>query len=419
MMRLVLDTLLGEVLASSWILASVRSQDRSLLSQIVERKSSALHKQARNFVLALGVLFPSLQPCEQQYILDRVHVFAEEFDQGWRTVDVENAAEVVGKELLSFLQLIFICLCLFFIAVHTTLSSAQCVRALQTISLVQIGRVPVTLYDQIFQKLALKAATSKEDLKSLVELFSASAPKDGDLSTLSRHQLLAVRFFMAAMLPVMPLIPDDLLNEHLLPVMFKNVAHRDVKVSRAVHQMFKSLFLDPWGQQENAMQSHVEKLVPYYINVCLDHYASIPFEPFADNIVAIVLALPPTSPLVVLTLKILADRVQKMQSETASAPSSKAADPRRLIRLLFSFMAIVDVQILDVVLVLIRNTIKSSPQGAWPQLTKYAQQIILNNFDYTRKDQCIKWYLGLLHDLQLGKKVDKEPTTTSAIRSSL
>jgi len=183
--------------------------------------------------------------------------------------------------------------------------------------------------------------------------------------------------------------------------------------------MFKSLFLDPWGQQENAMQSHVEKLVPYYINVCLDHYASIPFEPFADNIVAIVLALPPTSPLVVLTLKILADRVQKMQSETASAPSSKAADPRRLIRLLFSFMAIVDVQILDVVLVLIRNTIKSSPQGAWPQLTKYAQQIILNNFDYTRKDQCIKWYLGLLHDLQLGKKVDKEPTTTSAIRSSL
>lgn len=156
------------------------------------------------------------------------------------------AVEVVGKELLSFLQLIFICLCLFFIAVHTTLSSAQCVRALQTISLVQIGRVPVTLYDQIFQKLALKAATSKEDLKSLVELFSASAPKgikpflssangsyatlafslpDGDLSTLSRHQLLAVRFFMAAMLPVMPLIPDDLLNEHLLPVMFKYAAY--------------------------------------------------------------------------------------------------------------------------------------------------------------------------------------------------
>lgn len=266
---------------------------------------------------------------------------------------------------------------------------------------------------------------------------------------------------MVAVLPVLPLVPENLLSEHLLPVMFKygpppckpvlarssshfslvvaldrNVAHEDARVSKGVHQMFKSLFIDPWGYGKNAMAPHVMKLVPYYIKVCLEYYGYIPFPAFTDGFLAIVSALPPTSSLVVLSLKTLTDKILEIQQRAADSKAGSGQqplppstlhdpnDPRQLILLLFNFMIIADVQILDVVLVLVRNIVKGSPKESWPQLLKYAHDVILNNFDYTRKDQCVKWYLRLLHDLQLGRQAarlvppawasSKDDTSTSA-----
>jgi hypothetical protein len=156
--------------------------------------------------------------------------------------------DAVEKEVRTFIQMIFLCINTLFAAVYVVMSGEQCVRALQTLSFIQFARVPVALYDQIVHAIAQQAAVDTDNLKGVVELFPIPSKgtttlsrrlsalcgllllttrgpalllDDGDLKQLDGHELARLRFFMVAVLPILPLVPENLLSEHLLPMMFK------------------------------------------------------------------------------------------------------------------------------------------------------------------------------------------------------
>ncbi len=255
---------------------------------------------------------------------------------------------------------------------------------------------------------------------------------------------MRVHFLMHAMIPAVILFPEDALCDRLLPMMFsyplqssscfginskyfmqckilslvlRLLAHPDIRLNKKSHEIFKSLFLGIIVDGRREMPTHVTRIVPYYLRLSLDHYGSVlPFEAFADSIHAIVSVLPPTAPLLVFCFKALADKIhflhtakgQPIQPDARGAQSfgfdsipRSVPSSKHLIVLLFSFITTADLQVLDIVLMIVSSVIKASEHKVARSLCRQVYGIISTNYDYTRKDECIKWYLNLLHDLHL------------------
>jgi len=128
-------------------------------------------------------------------------------------------------------------------------------------------------------------------------------------------------------------------------------------------------------------------------NNFFQHYPELTsVESLAENTTTVVTKFPPTSPLIAHWLKSIAEKIKSIQL-------TKSATYITII--LFQMVTIVNLYFLNFLLRLIEEIIHSSPKKFQLLLCKLLFKIISTNFDYTRKETCIKWYLHLVHDLGL------------------
>ena len=171
------------------------------------------------------------------------------------------------------------------------------------------------------------------------------------------------------------------------------------------------------------------KIIPYYLKVSLDHYSDtlLPFESFAECFGTIVATLPHSHPLFIFCFEKLAEKIlelerhipphqppqhdtlsadmetfedAKLQQQIPQQPSQyvpSTVSSKSLAMFLFTHLVSVDIQVLDLLLEIIATVISAYDTSKRTVMCNYLYEIIARNFDYTRKNQCLNWYLGLVH----------------------
>jgi hypothetical protein len=176
------------------------------------------------------------------------------------------------------------------------------------------------------------------------------------------------------------------LRHTILPLLFIFIEHSNKNINRKSHGVFRRIFANP-------NLSVREEIAPYYLKLSLHHYPELTsVESLAENTTTVVTKFPPTSPLIAHWLKSIAEKIKSIQL-------TKSATYITII--LFQMVTIVNLYFLNFLLRLIEEIIHSSPKKFQLLLCKLLFKIISTNFDYTRKETCIKWYLHLVHDLGL------------------
>lgn len=239
------------------------------------------------------------------------------------------------------------------------------------------------------------------------------------------------------------------------------LSHNSIRLNKKAHRLFSMLFAGPHTPLPrlatpttppfSGMPPYVMKIIPYYLKVSLDHYSDtlLPFESFVACFQTIVTTLPHTHPLFIFCFEKLAEKILELERQASQQPhqhefvesvadafdedksqhlrSRQPAPPpspqhrpqlqqlappavssKNLAMYLFSQLVSVDIQVLDLLLEIIATVIGAYDPPKRTIMCNYLYEIISRNFDYTRKSQCLNWYLSLVH--QYGKATT---TTTS------
>jgi hypothetical protein len=98
------------------------------------------------------------------------------------------------------------------------------------------------------------------------------------------------------------------------------------------------------------------------------------------------------SPLILFCLRKVFDKIKKFVER---------GNPQlQLTVVLFHMIPSVPLQLLELLLNMIAEVLRSVPPSASKVLFKFLYDVIANNFDYSRKNKCLKWYLALLSELK-------------------
>jgi len=134
-----------------------------------------------------------------------------------------------------------------------------------------------------------------------------------------------------------------------------------------------------------------------------------PIETIQETTLAIMTKLPSTHPLISFTINAMAEKIK-------STRLSKNAT--LLMIVLFRHIAHAPLTSLAELLKVVEGIVLSSPRKLQVLLVKLLFSIIANNYDYTRKQQCVTWYLelqrkaGVIHPEAFPVPVAIQPTTT-------
>jgi hypothetical protein len=111
------------------------------------------------------------------------------------------------------------------------------------------------------------------------------------------------------------------------------------------------------------------------------------------------------------SLNYLADRITQIENRAASHLLALA---------LFSMITFCDLSLLSDLLSIIENIVTQTPLASQVVMCKFLNVTILKNFDLTRKNMCVDWYLKLLKKLNLNSKISivtTDPTLLSLPQS--
>jgi len=166
----------------------------------------------------------------------------------------------------------------------------------------------------------------------------------------------------------------------------------DGRVNTAAHRVFQSIISKPEPLRD--------EIIPLYLKQSLENYPKYTqLNSFALSAAAMVSKLPPDNPLVVHCLQSIKEKIR-------SSPEQDSGVPYMVI-LFFELISYVHRNTLPLLLTFIEEFVKRSPKKMQELWCKLLFKVISKNYDYSRKDVCVKWYLQLCAELGLNKKNSK------------
>lgn len=169
------------------------------------------------------------------------------------------------------------------------------------------------------------------------------------------------------------------------------------------------------------MPPHVMKIIPYYLKISLERYGDVlPFDSFSECFEALVVTLPHAHPLFIFCFEKLAEKILALEKQgqggsgavtpwsqeqpttlaTRSEQWGAGGSSKNLALFLFSHLVSVDIQVLELLLDIIATVVQNLEGFKQRYTCEFLYGLIARNFDYTRKDQCLKWYLNLVHHIR-------------------
>jgi len=184
-------------------------------------------------------------------------------------------------------------------------------------------------------------------------------------------------------------LPEDILRDKLIPLIFLGIECKNERINKFSHSLFAGIF-----SRTNAFQLEI---IPQYLKVSLENYPSItPVESFQECLIAIGSNLTEAdNGLVLYCLQQVHQKIMFYLSKPKGKPKMK------LTLVLFSMIPVVNLQLLDNLLDMIYEILEKIPKSFQPVLCRSIYNTISDNFDYTRKNKLLKWYLEMLHHLDV------------------
>eukprot|EP01102_Stenamoeba_stenopodia_P017209 TRINITY_DN6136_c0_g1_i1.p1 TRINITY_DN6136_c0_g1~~TRINITY_DN6136_c0_g1_i1.p1 ORF type:complete len:507 (+),score=137.45 TRINITY_DN6136_c0_g1_i1:95-1522(+) len=389
-------------------------------------KKSKLFNQASSFTRSLGEMFVSLDETSRSCVLDRMHTYAK--NTYHQVIQANYHQILLGSEnrvdyerikytIQPIFHTIFLSFAFFFYGIcftndlngkkgeddevekepmdpSNTLTSQQSVQVLDTFSYLYYCHIDFPVYQLVLKKNASNLIQDKQNLEALARLLPTSTSTTTPATTLEPEPddsfCTRTQYFLQISQMIIYNFPVELLKEKIIPWLFKNIQHHDRLVSSKAHRVFGCLF-----SRKGELQV---KLVPHYVETSLSTY---PEKADIKSLMAcfaiIAKQLPPSNSVVVLyMIEMLADHAAKMLTK-----GSTRTGGIELMVLLFKLITVVDIQILKAVLDKVESVIVATDKSISLVLCKHLYKVISSNYDYVRKDECVRWYLSLSRKLQL------------------
>jgi len=243
---------------------------------------------------------------------------------------------------------------------------------------------------------------------------------------------------------------EEILKNHIVPLGFVFIEHPNKEVNSRAHSVFQGIFaqIQVWNI--------ASEIVPYYLKRSLHNYPKLTdISSLASSMTTLITSISSNSPLINFVLKSIFDVILERNftfsesefislSDTKSPTSNlvqKSSTPnseeskklsentsqqmetplnkeipnnktivqkekRRAPYLTILFLEMINYvprQQLKFQLQLISDLVKKSAKNVQIMLCHLLFEIISKNFDYTRKEICIKWYLELCSNLRIPK----------------
>jgi len=204
------------------------------------------------------------------------------------------------------------------------------------------------------------------------------------------------------------------LKLRLLPLLYLGIQNSNMHLNKFSHNiyaaLFESLITSP-SLISNSLKETILIVIPSYIKLSLENYPSLtPMDAFQESMSAICRSLSGVENAATLSLSCL-----KQLDERIHFFLSKGSPRLSIVLCLFKQISNVSLDLMDDLLVMARNVVTATSCRPVQQLfCKMLLDCIAENFDYSRKDRCLKWYLQLLSDLNMLEE-DIMPVHSSSV----
>jgi len=363
-------------------------------------------------VKALSKIYIVSEPADKLHKLKLMEEFCKNLHNQWRIYSLVaqseyNNADALTRSISILFQTTFFSIVHFFKSMHCLFEGPHLVIGFNIFSYLNFCRVDTPTYQEVTKQM-LQIIHDEEDPEKVeptvvslfdllpTDLFTIETPptkKGGknverpveDLVSLSR-----TTFLLSVLEKVIHRAPTPLLRDRVLPLLFVGFRSQTESINKYCHSLMKSLF-----SNYDHVSMKISTVVPLYVRTCLEHHPGItPIHAFRETLVVIVQNLPETeNALTLFVLKTMSDRIHYF--------IAKGTPKMNLAKAFFNLISVVHLQLLDPLLDMITVVMKTLPKGFWPALCEFLFNTISDNFDYTRKNKCLKWYLDLLSELKI------------------
>eukprot|EP00164_Ancoracysta_twista_P006782 GFYU01009512.1.p1 GENE.GFYU01009512.1~~GFYU01009512.1.p1 ORF type:complete len:233 (+),score=61.43 GFYU01009512.1:40-699(+) len=167
-------------------------------------------------------------------------------------------------------------------------------------------------------------------------------------------------------------------EQRVVPLIFLYINHVDANLNRVTHTVYRMFLASGAPAVEQTFPSYFRQLLRLYPNVSS-------FDSVASGFAAAFKHLPARSPLLVYSVKQLAERVRSLQ---------KLRVPRLLTLLLFRLLDVVDFTILPIVQREVEEVMVEAKKNTRAVLVRLLYGVVSEITDYIRKEELVNWFIS-------------------------
>eukprot|EP01114_Cavostelium_apophysatum_P012647 TRINITY_DN2882_c0_g1_i3.p1 TRINITY_DN2882_c0_g1~~TRINITY_DN2882_c0_g1_i3.p1 ORF type:complete len:1146 (-),score=289.77 TRINITY_DN2882_c0_g1_i3:74-3511(-) len=396
---IILEVFLEDVIGFRWIFDELKCGFQETIRKLESHKRGRLFKQQTSvFIKAISTLFTSSSLEAQQQTLNRLEDYAKKLHHEWRTYRMvvsttkeksKQEDEQFTRSIIPLFQTIGLSFTLLFKNLINSLEGDQIVTTLNIFGYLNFLRVDFPAYQELMRALFFILAQEKDASASTkllhllpAELYNSNLPNSArqfDVIGLSR-----IYFLLAMTEKILLSVPEEAVEERIIPLIQMGICSANENINRNAHNLFRALSLN---------SERYFRFIPIYLRLSLENFPKLTAaSSLRESLIAIVKSLPePQNGVTLYVLRMLNQKISSMQGK-----------PRvELTLVLFSLAPHINLQLLDDLLDLSRNLLLSVPsQPLREEMCAYLLDTITNNYDYSRKTKCIKWYLQLHEEVK-------------------
>lgn len=403
-----IDVFLGNILDIKWIFEDLRCGKQQTFQNIQKKLSSRVFRfESGRFVDALSnQFFESISNEDRSlanYLLDSMIRFSKNLYEEWRryqlTIFTQKIPDELTIHITPLLQTIFLSFTFIFEKISPLFGDEEIIKALDIYAYLNFSRLDNPTYQENLKTLLGKIRLTTSDpiqskneaviethFISLIPVYIFEPEFSQTLVIEDTVEMSRVYFLLSVLEKIIHLF-SNLVIENQLPLLFSGLEHFHEPIRKYCHNIFEDLFLHK--------ANNFTHIMPYYTKISLENYPSLtPIDCFQTTFDAMAKSIDIEFCGVILFCIGMV--------ETAVLNSIKSNTPKmKLIQLFTKQITTVPLQILQIVLHKVQTLLHSSPRHIQEPICDFVFQLILNNFDYSRKNQLIHWYLQQLEQLNL------------------
>jgi len=301
--------------------------------------------------------------------------------------------EIFEKTVIFGCHKLYISLLVFFSFISSNITDMHALQIINILSDLEFCSVKIEgreleLKTTLIDSLLLWLSSTKPNFIELIVdhydelrdeniISEESLIKTTDILTISKFSFL-LHIFDLILEKMASKCSEEILETKVVPICFVFLDHSNKLLNSLAHSVFQRLFIVPITLRET--------IIPYYLKKTFDNYPSITIPmSIAASMSLLVSQLDPSSPFIPLCIESFIEKIK-------STPEPKMP---YLTIILFELVNHIHRYLLPYLLSKIEEFILSCPVTIQNLYARLLFQIISKNFDYTRKEFCIKWYLEL------------------------